>query len=220
MKKYYIDLDYTMLDTTQFHNERRHMLENYGISIEEQKSMEQYISHEEKKLLNLDYLCAKLCERHSSLPKEEILAKIHKIIENCHMYLYDDTIEFLEYLKSKGHEVNILTWGDKSLQKQKVDGTKLEKHIDKVIITEEMKYLIDIDYKNGIFIDDNPRDLEGLYRNDPQQVIRMKRQGAKYSEKLININIKEYKNFRDLKQDLEQEDAQKKRLSEEQEQEL
>ncbi|MCI8587979.1 MAG: HAD hydrolase-like protein [Clostridia bacterium] len=217
MKKYYIDLDYTMLDTTKFHDKRRTMLQSYGISIEEQKDMEKYISQEEKRLMNLDYLCTKLCERHSSLPREEILSKIHKIIGDCYMYLYDDTIEFLEYLKSKGDEANILTWGDKSLQEEKIKGTKLEPYMNKVIITEELKYLIDIDYENGIFIDDNPRDLEGLYRNNPEQVIRMKRERAKYSECPLNINIKEYKSFRDLKHDLEQEDLQKQKFDEEQE---
>lgn len=210
--KFYIDLDYTMLDTIKFHEARYKMLESYGISKEEQKNMELYISQVENKLLNLDYLCTKLCEKYN-LPKEEILEKLHKIIDNCHIYLYDDTIGFLEYLKSKGHETCILTWGDKELQGQKVKGARIEKYFDEIITTDELKFKIDIDYENGIFLDDNPRDLEGLYKNNPKEVIRIKRDGAKYSEKPLNIDIKEYKTFRELQQRLEQESGenQKKR---------
>ncbi|MCI8654636.1 MAG: HAD hydrolase-like protein [Clostridia bacterium] len=201
--KYYIDLDYTMLDTVKFHNERYQLLESYGIPKEEQKEMEKYIEQVENKLMNLDYLCTKLCEKYK-LPKEEILTKLHKIIDNCYIYLYNDTIEFLEYLKSKENEIYVLTWGDKQLQEQKVNGARIKKYMNEVITTEELKYKIDIDYKNGIFIDDNPRDLEGLYANNPKQVIRIKRVGAKYSEKPINVDIKEYKDFKELQQDLEQ----------------
>lgn len=217
--KYYIDLDHTMLNTMQFHKDRYQLLEDYGVSKQEQQEMEKYIEQVEKKLINLDYLCIKLCEKYK-LPKEEILKKLHKIIDNCYIYLYEDTIEFLKYLKSKGNEVCTLTWGDKELQEQKVDGARIRKYMDEVIATEELKYQIDIDYENGVFIDDNPRDLEGLYANNPKQVIRIKREGAKYSEKPINVNIKEYKDFRELMQDLEQEEAQKKKIQESEEQEL
>lgn len=213
MEKYYLDLDHTMLDTNQFHKARYQMLERYGITKEEQKDMELYITQIEKKLINLDYLCTKLCEKHN-ISIEEVLTELHRIVDNCSIYLYDDTIEFLEYLKSKGNKVYVLTWGDRELQEQKVSGSGIRKYMDEVIVTEELKYQIDIDYENGIFIDDNPRDLEGLYKNNPKEVIRIKREGAKYSQKPINIDIKEYKNFRELKQDLEQQDERKKQEEE------
>ncbi len=202
--KFYIDLDYTMLDTVKFHEARYKMLESYGVPIEAQKEMEKYIVEVEKKLINLDYLCIKICEKYN-LPKEEVLMQLHKIVDNCYIYLYDDTIEFLQYLKSKGHQTCMLTWGDRELQQEKVKGARIEKYFDEIITTDELKFKIDINYENGIFLDDNPRDLEGLYKNNPKEVIRIKREGGEYSEKPLNIEIEEYKTLRELQQRLEQE---------------
>lgn len=195
--KFYIDLDYTMMDTTRFHEARYKLLEEYGITHEQQEEMIKYIMKEEKKLLNLDYLCIKLCEKYN-LPKEEILTKINEIIDNSYIYLYEDTIDFLEFLKNEGHNLYILTWGDKELQFQKIKGAKIQKYFDDIILTEELKFNIDIDYQDGIFIDDNPRDLEGLYNRNPIDVIRIKRENGKYSEKPSSINFKEYKSLKEF----------------------
>lgn len=207
--KYYIDLDYTMLDTIKFHEARYKILESYGVTKEEQKETEKYIAEVEKKLLNLENLYTKICKKHK-LPKEEILTKIQQIIDNSNTFLYEDTIEFLQYLKNRGDEAYILTWGDKELQETKVKGCKIEEYFNRVIVTEELKYKIDIDYKDGIFLDDNPRDLEGLYKSGAKEVIRIKREGAKYSNRPINVDIKEYKTLRELKQKLEKEECSKR----------
>lgn len=201
--KFYIDFDYTMFNAMEFHKARYQEMQCYGITIEELKAMEKEIPEKEGKLINLDDVYSKISEKYK-LPKEEVLSKIHKIMDNCHKYLYEDTIEFLEYLKQNGHELYILTWGDKELQYQKIQKAGIEKYFDGVILTEEMKFNIDIDYKNGIFIDDNPRDLEGLYKNNPIEVIRIKRDGAKYSEKPINIKIKEYKTLEQLQKNMQE----------------
>ena len=214
--KFYIDLDYTMLDTIKFHEARYKMLESYGVPKDAQKEMEKYIAEVEKKLINLDYLCTKISEKYN-LPTEEVLTQLHKIVDNCYIYLYDDTIEFLQYLKSRGHQTCMLTWGDIELQEEKARGARIEKYFDEIITTDELKFKIDIDYANGIFLDDNPRDLEGLYKNNPKEVIRIKREGGKYSEKPLNIDIKEYKTLRELQQRLEQESGENQRRRQERE---
>ena len=62
--------------------------------------------------------------------------------------------------------------------------------------TEELKYNLDIDYSNGIFIDDKPQDLIGLYSRHPKKVIRLRRKNNKYSIKnLENVDIEEYCDF-------------------------
>ena len=67
---------------------------------------------------------------------------------------------------------------------------------DALYITSKEKYKLDINYTNGIFIDDNPSDLSGLYSKNPIKVIRLRRENNKHSlENLKNENIKEYSNF-------------------------
>ena len=46
---------------------------------------------------------------------------------------------------------------------KKLMGSGITSYFDGIIITAEYKFLLDIDYTNGIFIDDDPRDLNGLY---------------------------------------------------------
>ena len=69
---------------------------------------------------------------------------------------------------------------------------------DEIIITKDLKYTLDIDYSKGIFIDDKPQDLIGLYSKNPKKVIRLRRIGSKYSPKDIEINIEEYRNFDEI----------------------
>lgn len=199
--KYYIDFDHTMFDTMKFNEARYNVLEEYKISKEIQKKEEEQIVKEDNILFNVDYVYSKICDKYN-LPKEEILHKLHELFDRCYEFLYEDTIEFLEYLKIKGNQIYLLTWGDKEYQTQKVKGTKIEKYFDEIIYTEKMKFSIDINYRSGIFIDDNPRDLEGLYNNNALKVIRIKREDAKYSNKPINVKIEEYKSLRDLKNNI------------------
>lgn len=203
--KFYIDFDYTMFDAMEFHKARYEEMKCYNISMEELKALEKEIPEKEGRLINLDDVYSKISEKYK-LPKEEVLGKIHTIMDNCHKYLYEDTIEFLKYLKSRGHELYILTWGDKELQYQKIQKSGIEQYFEQIILTEEMKFNIDIDYKNGIFLDDNPRDLEGLYKNNPIEVIRIKRNGAKYSDKPINIKIKEFATLKELQKNMQEQE--------------
>ena len=57
-----------------------------------------------------------------------------------------------------------------------------------------------MDYKKGIFVDDNPRDIKGLYEKSPIKVIRIKKKSNKYSKVDIDIkDIEEYESFDDIK---------------------
>ena len=95
----------------------------------------------------------------------------------------------------------MLTYCKDSLEYQsiKVAGSKLADFFDALYITSLPKYNLDIDYTNGVFIDDNPEDLLGLYSKNAKQVIRLRRKENKYSVKdLDNTDIKEYLNFNDI----------------------
>lgn len=196
--KFYIDFDHTIFNSMKFNEERYKILQKYGINIEEQIKLEKQITQDSGKLIDLDYVYSKISDKYN-LQKKEILGELHQIIDNCYKYLYNDTIEFLKYLKQRGNEVYLLTWGNKKYQEQKVMASKIKEYFDGIIITEDFKFDIDIDYKNGIFIDDNPRDLEGLYKKDPVEVIRIKRDNARYSSKPLNIaEIREFKSLKEL----------------------
>ena len=89
---------------------------------------------------------------------------------------------------------------------QKIEATKLTEYVDGVIVTQQLKYKLDIDYKNGIFIDDSIRDLEGLYKKGAAGVFRIIRKNGKNSnKKLNNTAIKEFISLEEIKDYLETE---------------
>ena len=65
----------------------------------------------------------------------------------------------------------MLTWGNNEYQLDKINCANITKYFYELIITKEYKFELDIDYKNSIFIDDNPRDLKGLKNNNSYKVI-------------------------------------------------
>lgn len=165
----------------------------------------------------------------------EIESIINEIIDNGQKFLYDDSIKFLSKLKELKNEVYILSHDgyDLNLQIQKIKGSGLidNSYIDAIIVTKESKANLtskllqdtektmvininsnckkvdSIDYENGIFIDDRPKDLERLYfsiyKNEKPpfktRIYRMERPNGTYSNVPLNLpnndGIKVIKNF-------------------------
>jgi len=150
---------------------------------------------------------------------DEMKKNIDLILDNGRKYLYSDSMTFVRDLKKQGDEVYILSHDrfDLSFQNKKIQGseifnsdlidgiilTKVSKaSLDKVTIknpnvtlialTDSTKSLPDsIDYKNGIFIDDRPADLEALhdvcYKNQyppfKTRIYRLRRENGTYANK-------------------------------------
>ena len=75
----------------------------------------------------------------------------------------------------------------------KINGSGISNYFDTIIITATPKHELDFKYENGIFVDDNPKDLENLYNVNGKRIIRIKRKNGRYSDKPLNISkIEEY----------------------------
>jgi FMN phosphatase YigB (HAD superfamily) len=98
-----------------------------------------------------------------------------------------------KYYKEK-YELILLTWGNNEYQLDKINCSKISKYFKELLITQKLKYELDIDYKNSIFIDDNPRDLRGLVNNNSYRVIRLCRgKYMNYDKELILNNVNSLK---------------------------
>lgn len=201
---YYIDFDNTLYNTPLLINR---MLNSIVDSICEKNNLNSDELYQECKFMfNREHIyniyeLAKYFSNKYSLDTSTVINNLNNIILNGSDLVFEDTIPFLKKLKEKGHKLYILTYCKDSLEYQsiKVVGSKLANFFDAVYITSVPKYTLDIDYTNGIFIDDNPDDLLGLYSNNAKQVIRLRRQENKYSVKDINNPyIKEYLNFNEI----------------------
>lgn len=136
------------------------------------------------------------------LDKQKILLNLNEIISNSQKFVFPDSIPFLENLRKK-NKLFLLSYSNRNTKYQtaKILGSGLVDYFDGLYITSIPKYELDIDYSNGIFIDDNPEDLKGLYSKNPQKLIRLRRKDTKYSGKDLDFTIEEYSNFDELQID-------------------
>lgn len=130
-----------------------------------------------------------------------LIDAVNKVLYNCSKNVFEDVIPFLKSVKEKGHKIFMLSYYEYGLEYQmaKITGSKLCDLFDVIIATGQKKYELTIDYKNSIFIDDNPRDLEGLASKNPYRLIRIRRKEGRYSEKPVNVeNIEECELLTDI----------------------
>lgn len=134
---------------------------------------------------------------------ENLKSKVNDVINNSQDLVFEDARRFIKRLKENGNKVIILTYivkGNQNQQMQKLIGSGIANEVDEIFITTELKYTLDLDYSKGIFIDDAPRDLNGLYEKNPVKVIRIRKPNNKRSKVDIdNPNIEEYISFDDIK---------------------
>lgn len=195
---YYIDFDNTLYNTPKL-TER--MINSIIDSMVEQKRLDKKILYKECKsnfnkenIYNIYILAEQLATKYG-LDLSPIISNLNSVILNGNDLVFDDVIPFLKKIKSKKHRLYMLSFSKDNLQYQsaKISGSGLADYFDALFITSVPKYKLDINYKNGIFIDDQPTDLLGLYSKKPKEVIRLRRKENKYSKKeLNNENIKEY----------------------------
>ena len=205
---YYIDFDNTLYETGKL---TKDVLNDLAKTIATSKNLDfkEVLLDLEKSfnstLDNFESFINKISEKYSA-KNEVLLNHLQKIIiSNGKKYVFPDAIEFLKKLKTKGEEVCILTYvaQRKNLHQQamKLTGSGILPYVTEVYNTTRYKFDLQLDYKNGIFIDDSPRDIEGLYQAGARNLIRIKKpNNEKRTSKKLNlpISIPTYENFEDI----------------------
>jgi len=189
--KIYIDFDGTLFDTDKYENDFIKIYNKYGIN----KNIFNKVS---KRLFNDINLFDIEIITNYFIKNYNIDSKISKEIESLYNkdYIYKDVIPCLRKIKKLGYSLCILTYGNKSFQSKKIDSSNISIYFDEIIITDSSKSKLNIDYKNSVFIDNNPKDIIDLYNVNPKKIIRIKRSTDKYiAINLENSNIIECSDF-------------------------
>lgn len=202
---YYLDFDNTLYETAKLTSLMLEALSD-KISSEAGKDFNEILSDVKKNfnstIDNIFTYSEKMSKKYEINPLETV-ERVNSVIENGEDIVFEDARRFLEKLKEKGDKCFILTFTSKSneeYQMKKILGSGIAKYFDGIIITTEYKFLLDIKYENGIFIDDDPRDLNGLFQSKAQKVIRIRKENNKRSKiDIDNPEIEEYKSFDDIK---------------------
>lgn len=193
---YYIDFDHTLFDTPKL-TERmlKAIVDTSKIDImEECKSM-----FNREHIYNIYDLATYFSDKYS-LNKLELISAVDEKIRHCADLVFSDSLSFIKKLKEQNHKIYLLSYYEHGLQYQmaKISGANISDLFDGIIVTGDLKYNLDINYTNGIFIDDKPEDLIGLYSKNSKRVIRLKRKNHKNSAKELDVNIEEYENFDEI----------------------
>jgi len=187
---YYIDFDNTIFDTVSFYNDLKNVMHSYGINDDIIDKYQHILCYSPLKLIN-DLIEKKVIDK-------SILIDIDKIFNKGEDYLYQDALVFLEKIKTNNKLV-LLTYGNYNYQERKINSSKIQDYFNEIIITDKSKASLELDYQNGIFIDDNTDILQELLVRRPSKLIRIKRLNNPRSNVVINNDfIEEYKDFNEI----------------------
>ncbi|MBR3613599.1 MAG: HAD hydrolase-like protein [Clostridia bacterium] len=201
---YYIDFDNTLYETAKLTSL---MIAAIGNKIGDLTGLEKDpIIQDAKDNFNstLDniFTHAEKMGKKYNVDSELVVNAVNEVLSNGKEIVFEDAIRFLERLKEKGHKIHILTYVqpiNMEYQLKKLMGSTIANYFDGIIITSKYKFLLDIDYTNGIFIDDDPRDLNGLFEKNPIKVIRIRKPNNKRSKiDIDNKEIEEYVSFDEI----------------------
>ena len=203
---FYIDFDNTLYETSALSRDMLMEISRNIVNKNQEKNIDD-IYLEVKSMFNRDniyniYNLAIFFAEKYSLDSREIISSVENIISNGSKYVFEDAIDFLNRVSKGGNIVNILTYvaqEDLSYQLSKIKGSGLSQYFDNIFIVSKNKFDLDLNYEEGIFIDDNPKDLTGLANRNPKSLIRIRRESAKYSKEELNIeNMIECKSLREI----------------------
>lgn len=206
---YYIDFDNTLYETGKLTKDVLNDLAKV-ISASNKLNFKDILSDLENSfnstLDNFESFINKLSKKYDV--KYNVLQNhLQKIILlDGQKYVFPDATQFLKKLKEKNEDVCILTYvaQRKNLHQQamKLAGSGILPYVTEVYNTTRYKFELQLDYKNGIFIDDSPRDIEGLYEAGVRNLIRIKKPNndKRTSKKLkLPIEIPTYEDFNEIK---------------------
>lgn len=193
---YYIDFDNTLYNTPLLLQKMMKTIYDCIDNMEESDKDKLYNS---KTIDDINHIINDFSKKYG-VNNNNIIHEVHNVISNGSSMVFPDSIPFIENLQ-KNNNLFLLSYANNNLKYQtaKILGSNLLQYFDGTYITCKPKYDLDIDYSNGIFIDDNPRDLEGLYSKNPIKLIRLRRKENKYSSIDLSFKIEEYTKFDEIK---------------------
>ena len=183
--KIYVDFDRTLFDCDKFLEDLYTIINKYNISKELFRECQNQCK---RKGFNPYNILSILKEKQNF--NDNLFHDIDRLIGNTGNYLYSDTVPFLEYLKRNNYEIIIITKGNSDYQREKIFNAHLDSYYNKLIVTMKHKGYLKLDYENGIFIDDNPIEIQSIMKKNPKMIIRMQRVNSKYSNIPLDIDIK------------------------------
>lgn len=201
---YYIDFDHTLYNTPKLTKDMLNTISNFiakkfNLDVSSILS-ECKIMFNRDKIYNIYDLVEYFAKKYN-FEANTLILELNSVIYDSKHNVFEDSISFLEKLKEQKHNIYLLSYCEFGLEFQtaKILGSGLIRYFDSIIITGKPKWELDLDFTQGIFIDDKPEDLINLFNKTPKDIIRIRRPGDTYSkENIEHIDMKEYTSLYDI----------------------
>lgn len=182
----YIDFDGTIFDLASINNDFVNLFNNID---------KNYIKSLIKKYKNYFLVADNLIKKYNL--EETYIDKVNNLFTNN--YIYEDAIIFLEKYYQKYNLILLTYTHSIEYQQKKINSSNINKYFKEIIITTKDKSkLNNVDYKNGIFIDNNPSELKKLNNKKVVNIIRINHPNDTYNKEKTFNNTKEFKDFIEL----------------------
>lgn len=202
---YYLDFDNTLYETAKLTSMMLGAIANTISEITGHNTTtlkEEAIANFNSTIDNIFSFAENMSKKYG-VDSQKVLKNVNSVIDNGEVLVFEDAKRFLERLKENNHKSYVLTYvakGNEEYQMRKLLGSGLMKYFNGIIITTEYKFLLDLNYENAIFVDDDPRDLNGLFERNPVKVIRIKKPSNRRSKlEINNPDIEEFESFDNIK---------------------
>lgn len=181
--KVILDFDHVQFDTVAFKDALLNALEPFGLSREEWEQT--YRAHKKGYVyFHKDHL-SDLAQAHG-VPREQLQTAVDRVTSSAGQFLYPDVLPFLDWLRTQGIAVTLLSVCEDELQRAKIRGCRLGEYFpDGVITTKSKEDVLHDVLKKGeqdlILINDRAEESDAIKRAHPQiMVLQNHRRGDEY----------------------------------------
>jgi hypothetical protein len=199
--KIVFDFDHTLFDMSSMHEALEEGITDLGVPIDTYRSA--YYKATSWKVFTVNALASQLHKRNKVKPSD-VAKAFNKVAEVSDIFVYPDVHEHVDLMKSDGHELLLLSWGDSDWQTKKIDLSKIKHHFNQVLTVSNMK----VDALQSwcdegcevVVVDDKPAELRAIHSMYPDfHFIRMRRENGKYSDQDTPEHMHEAKGMDEVK---------------------
>ncbi len=188
--KIVFDLDYTLLDTVAF---KRALVEATGVDEKEWKKAYDAAVEGNRGLFEPSAFFAELTRREllTDAAAEAARKSFDDVLATTEKYLYPEAKELVTALGRHEADVDLMTFGDASWQRAKVEHSGLAKMFDDVLYAEKDKKEFIRGLGEGqdkvIVVNDNGKEMEEMVEVAPEHTYILKAGGPKAPPKNLRL---------------------------------
>ncbi|HBI34362.1 MAG TPA: hypothetical protein DEA43_01580 [Candidatus Moranbacteria bacterium] len=188
--KVFIDFDDVIFNTKKFREDLEALFDSNGVSKE--IFQKYYTDPKDQRAIKTfnPWLQAERISRVMDFDVNKLTEAINEFIFDISRYVFVDVLDFVNMLGSKN--IYVVSYGDLEFQHKKINGSMVDKYLDNIIVTENLKSEIiskiiaedDMEKNEKIFfLDDRIEQIRDVKEKFPNIVtILVKRPEGRYQE--------------------------------------